>query len=457
MAEFSVNVVTTAGLALIARAAAASQLIYTRVLSDADAMTAAAAALATPADFSGPEGTILAASATDVSCRVVGRIGNQSTATSVKTFAVCAKIDGDASDVVVAVLSDDAEIPIPDTSSPITGVEIGFLINIASADTVTVQVTGAGSVTFGDIERFVSCHKAGDPTAGEQQTILGDKTFSDDVDIAGGLGVVEDAVFSADVEINGGLSVDGAASFSGTASFGYEIALSGPTVPSGEECYFNTVQSIDGATTTDSLIISWPDHAADEVLIELQSDKVKMGGDLEARSLYIETSAYIYQALTVEGVATFTDPIVVAASSQIKCVDGSQKVRVQVTSYGISIKNASETEIASIDTTSGIVSASGYNGAAPSIVSSALQVPIGGIVGVCPSGVTGWAQDVPAGTEVTITAGLMPAAAWDCANSRWGVCPSGRTIPAGTYTCVTGWDYNSSGSTYGLVLLCRVS
>lgn len=59
MAEFSVNAVTTAGLALIARAAAASQLIYTRVLSDADAMTAAAAALATPADFSGPEGNEL--------------------------------------------------------------------------------------------------------------------------------------------------------------------------------------------------------------------------------------------------------------------------------------------------------------------------------------------------------------------------------------------------------------
>ena len=177
MAEFSVNVVTTAGLALIARAAAASQLIYTRVLSDADAMTAAAAALATPADFSGPEGTILAASATDVSCRVVGRIGNQKTAATVKTFAVCAKIDGDASDVVVAVLSDDAEIPIPDTSSPITGVEIGFRINISSADTVTVQVTGAGCVTFGDIARFVSCHKAGDPKTGEQQTILGAKRF----------------------------------------------------------------------------------------------------------------------------------------------------------------------------------------------------------------------------------------------------------------------------------------
>ena len=400
MAEFSVNVVTTAGLALIARAAAASQLIYTRVLSDADAMTAAAAALATPADFSGPEGTILAASATDVSCRVVGRIGNQSTAAAVKTFAVCAKIDGDANDVVVAVLSDDAEIPIPDTSSPVTGVEIGFLLNIASADTVTVQVTGAGSVTFGDIARFVSCHKAGDPTTGEDQTILGDKTFSGDCIFEQGATFSDEIgcttiTTSGSVEIGDAIVCNGKLTTGDDAAFGGDVMLSGSSVPAGEECILRASQATAGSTTTDMLMILWPSgYAADETLIELASDKVIVDGALEANSLYVATSVYIYTTLTVEGVATFTDPIVVAASSQIKCVDGSQKVRVQVTSYGVSVKNASETELAAIDTTagnittSGTVSAAGVSVGASGITGTAasrdnddnLVIPIGGLV-----------------------------------------------------------------------------
>ena len=446
MAEFSVNVVTTAGSALIARATAASQLIYTRVLSDADAMTAAAAALATPADFSGPEGTILAASATDVSCRVVGRIGNQPAAATVKTFAVCAKIDGDASDVVVAVLSDDAEIPIPDTSSPITGVEIGFLINIASADTVTVQVTGAGSVTFGDIERFVSCHKAGDPTTGEAQTILGDKTFSDDVDIAGGLGVVEDAVFSADVEINGTLAVDGAVTEE-DVTIGKTLSIIGEGVGDDDTCLIWQKYVQVGGDDVVQLTVAWPNIAADYGQILFGGRLVcqasaEISGALEVGGAVTMTSTMTLSgALTVEAVSEFKDDVTFSCNIDCGAFSVDADGNVEITSAG----------------TLGAYGPVEIPGLSPSIVSNALQVPIGGIIGVCPSGVSGWAQDVPAGTDVIITAGLMPAAAWDCANARWGACPSGRTIPAGTYTCVTGWDYSSTGSTYGLVLLCRVS
>lgn len=447
MAEFSVNVVTTAGLALIARATAASQLIYTRVLSDADAMTAAAAALATPADFSGPEGTILAASATDVSCRVVGRIGNQTTAATVKTFAVCAKIDGDASDVVVAVLSDDAEIPIPDTSSPITGVEIGFLISISSADTVTVQVTGAGSVTFGDVARFVSCHKAGDPTTGEAQTILGDKTFSDDVDIAGGLGVVEDAVFSADVEINGTLAVDGAVTEEDVTIGKTLSIIGGQSIANEDVCVLSQSYIHDSSGDAVQLIVSWPDIAVDygQILVGgrlVCQASAEISGALEVGGAVTMTSTMTLSgALTVESVSEFKDDVTFSCNIYCGAFSVDADGNVEITSAA-SLGAYGPVEIP---------------GLAPSVVSNALQVPLGGIIGVCPSGVSGWAQDVPAGTQVTITAGLMPAAAWDVENARWGACPSGRTIPAGTYTCVTGWDYNSTGSTYGLVLLCRLS
>lgn len=438
MAEFSVNVVTTAGLALIARATAASQLIYTRVLSDADAMTAAAAALATPADFSGPEGTILAASATDVSCRVVGRIGNQTTAATVKTFAVCAKIDGDASDVVVAVLSDDAEIPIPDTSSPITGVEIGFLINIASADTVTVQVTGAGSVTFGDIARFVSCHKAGDPTTGENQTILGNKAFSGDVDIAGGLGVVDDAVFSADVEINGTLAVDGAVTVE-DVTIGKTLSIIGEGVGDDDTCLIWQKYVQVGGDDVVQLTVAWPNLAADYSRLFFGGGAVFQGAIETTGALDVGGATTLNGALTVESVSEFEDDVTFSCNIYCGAFSVDADGNVEITSAA-SLGAYGPVEIP---------------GLAPSVVSNALNVPLGGIIGVCPSGVSGWAQDVPAGTEVTITAGLMPAAAWDCANARWGACPSGRTIPKGKYRLVTGWDYDSS-NTYGLVLLCHL-
>lgn len=447
MAEFSVNVVTMAGLALIARAAAASQLIYTRVLSDVDAMTAEAAALATPADFSGPEGTILAASATDVSCRVVGRIGNQSTAATVKTFAVCAKIDGDASDVVVAVLSDDAEIPIPDTSSPVTGVEIGFLINIASADTVTVQVTGAGSVTFGDIDRLVSCHKAGDPTAGENQTILGNKTFSDDVDIAGGLGVTGDAVFADEVEINGALVVDGAVTEE-NVTIGKTLSIVGEGVDNDDTCLLWQKYETVGGDDVVQLCVAWPNIAADYSRLYFGGGAVFQGAIETPSSLEVGSAAHFSGSTRFESTVEIDDDLTL--NSGLSIGEGA----FVVDNAGNLSLDGPSVDIVDDLSVGGSVSLPGL---APSVMSGALAIPKGGIIGACPSGVSGWAHDVPAGTEVTITAGLMPAAAWDVDNARWGACPSGRTIPAGTYTCVTGWDYNSTGSTYGLVLLCRVS
>lgn len=442
---FSISIVTADGANLIAQATSSNQIVMVDALSCTLAATDAAdLASKTASWYDGVLGTIESSSATDNVAKVIAKFGNAgANPQAVKSVALRAKLanQADSAAVIIAAMSDEnSEIVLPSSSSvaQVERVIFNFAVN-ADDQTETVYADGA---TIADLARFVSMYKAGDPTQGEAQTILGDKTFSDDIDIAGGLGVDEDAVFSADVEINGTLSVDGTSTFSGAALFGYEIALSGPTVPEGEECYFNALQSIDGATTTDSLIISWPDHVADETLIELQSDKVKMGGDLEAHSLNIETSAYIYQSLTVEGIATFTDQVVVAASSQIKCVDGSQKVRVQVTSYGISIKNASETEIASIDTTSGIVSASGYIGAAPSIDgSNNLVIPVGGIVCAVPDS---FVSSYSVGDQISISASTFKAC--DLSGSI-----KTDYITAGSYKAVSNTDPN------GVTLLQRIS
>ena len=187
MAGFRINTITLDGVALIARATATSQLIYTRVLSATAAMTEQEAGAAKVGDFDGAEGSILSASAADDRAMIRGVIYNQPSEITLKTFALCAKIDGDASDVVLAVQADpDAAVTVPADTAPTVGVEVDFLITIANAQNVTVESIGPGTVSFGDLARFVSLHKAGDPTSGEGQTIQGAKTFSDSAHFAVG-------------------------------------------------------------------------------------------------------------------------------------------------------------------------------------------------------------------------------------------------------------------------------
>lgn len=222
MAGFSINTITVDGVALIARAAATSQLIYTRVLSATAAMTEQAAGTAQVGDFDGAEGSILSASASDDRAIIRGVIYNQPSEITLKTFAICAKIDGDASDVVLAVQSDpDAEVIVPADTAPTVGVEVDFLITIADAENVTVESIGPGTVSFGDLERFVSLYKAGDPTSGEAQTIYGAKTFNDSAHFASGLtaggGLFPDAANNT-YQIGDGNTQWYGASFSGTVT-----------------------------------------------------------------------------------------------------------------------------------------------------------------------------------------------------------------------------------------------
>ena len=207
MPQFSVNIVTPAGQALLARASSALQLIYTRIKASETAVTAVEAAASVPADFP-VAGTILAASATEKIARIVGKISSASlsAAVNLKTFALCAKIDGDAEDAVLAVLSDEnASVPLPASSAIDVNAEIGFLLTITDAGQVTVEVTGAGSVTFGDIARFLSLYKAGDPTTGENQTVRGNKTFNDALAVDGPFSAYGLAYFDDSATFGNGL------------------------------------------------------------------------------------------------------------------------------------------------------------------------------------------------------------------------------------------------------------
>ena len=83
---------------------------------------------------------------------------------------------------VIAILSSTEVIfTIPASSTSIVGVSVDFDIVFTNAGQATVDVSTANTAMQSDLDRFVSCHVAGDPDTGEAQYIKGEKTFGDKV------------------------------------------------------------------------------------------------------------------------------------------------------------------------------------------------------------------------------------------------------------------------------------
>ena len=171
---FQTNEITQAGLRLIAESSSANPIAFVDALS----------ASQIPQDpeeaqgYNGIGGTIDASSATDTTARVVALFGNTSTSEAqvVKAIAIRAKLASQSdSDAVIFAYSYDADsaIHFPPNTAPSQRTRFAFAFDFSQ--TKNVSVTEAGSASLADLERFVSCHKAGNPNNGEDQTILGDK------------------------------------------------------------------------------------------------------------------------------------------------------------------------------------------------------------------------------------------------------------------------------------------
>lgn len=81
---------------------------------------------------------------------------------------------------VIAILSSSEVIfTIPAASTSVVGVSVDFDIVFTNAGQATVDVSTANTAMQSDLDRLVSCHKAGDVQTGEAQTIRGQKTFAD--------------------------------------------------------------------------------------------------------------------------------------------------------------------------------------------------------------------------------------------------------------------------------------
>lgn len=183
MPAYVYNVLTPAGAALIAQATAANPIVWVGALSKATAATSAEELAAKDTSwYDGKTGEIVAVSATDNVARPVAAWRPSGARQAALSLCVTARLASqtDADAVVMSAMSDpDSTVVLPGADDTGQTVGMPFPIGINAAD--TVAVTPGASASLADLERFVSMHKAGDPTRGDNQDILGVKTFVDEI------------------------------------------------------------------------------------------------------------------------------------------------------------------------------------------------------------------------------------------------------------------------------------
>lgn len=193
--SFSVNALTTAGFALIAQATSSNPIVWIGAVASVNSYSAVEiSSLDDPTDgaWGVQGGTIVAASATGTTARIIAGFTNRASETTVKTIGVVCRLasQSDAEAIVVAAISDaNASIRIPPTTEPAVRIEVDVNVTISATNTVTVTSSTAGSAMLSDLDRFMSCHKAGQPTAGERQGIYGIKDFQNDIYVGDDTGV----------------------------------------------------------------------------------------------------------------------------------------------------------------------------------------------------------------------------------------------------------------------------
>lgn len=414
---FSINIVTPDGAALIAQATAANQIVFTAALSGTTAATDAAdLASKTAAFYDGINGAIAACSATENIAKIVAAFGNAGASSqAVKSVCILGRLASQSagSEVIVAAMSDDAStIVLPPDSSP--SQKIRFPFNFAVTDGGTIETVYADGATIADLDRFVSMYKAGDPTQGEYQTILGDKSFSDDVNIDGGLGVVGEVVISNDVEINGGLALDGELSVDSDATFTDSVLIS-----SGDL----TVRSEPGNTAT--ILVS--ERSANTASVQIKNTGITMIDG------YNQTGVTIYAG----GNATFGGKLTV--DGDIKA-DNTNKI---AEFYNCDVE--------------GMLSVRALEGLAPSVTNGVLDVPIGGHVFIWSSELITISNNIEVGDELIIPANTCYSCKWSgLGGGTVGAFVKGSLyIPYGRYVAIMG-SYMADGGSNAPILFVRV-
>ena len=182
MANWEVREVTNWGCSYFAESSTSNPVratggAVTNKYIDVDQARAVTTRHQIPGAIDGVASRILSLSVTGSTLRVV--VLFRSTSSMMLSCKSVALLSGEN---VIAILSSSISMfYIPAASESVVGVCVDFDITFTNTGQATVEVSDANTAMLSDLDRFVSCHIAGDTDTGEAQYIAGEKTFGDKV------------------------------------------------------------------------------------------------------------------------------------------------------------------------------------------------------------------------------------------------------------------------------------
>lgn len=180
MAVWNVQQVTNWGCAYFAASSTTNPVKATGgAASNTSFNVAQAQSIATKDQFTGAysdvSSRVLSLSVTGQTLRAVVQFKSTGdTARECKSVALLSD-----NNVIAILSSSDVMFTIPASSTSVVGVSVDFNIVFTNTGQATVDVSTANTAMQSDLDRFVSCHVAGDSQTGEAQTVRGEKTFAD--------------------------------------------------------------------------------------------------------------------------------------------------------------------------------------------------------------------------------------------------------------------------------------
>ncbi len=395
--SFSINVIPPSGQNLIAQATSSNPIVLVKGLGCNEAAVDAADLISKPVswytfDSGNANGEIFTASAEQNVCRVVLSFNNvdmqHDDPEPIKSACVLARLasQSDANAVILAAVSDEesqATIPDKDASPLAVHVPVNIIINSAEQ----VETTGAEYASLADLERLVSVHIPGNPSVGQAQVILGEKTFDADtaigVDVSnprtlhvrGSIRNTGDYYGYGDGEVEGDLTAGGDVHAEQAVVADNGVYINRFDTPSTEQCRLANYSNADESRV--ELKVEWPYRTYNQSRFYVDATEAKIAGDLTVdEDIGVSGAAnitgradvgYLYAARGIE--CGGGGSIVTKGSGYMALQnDGYQafmlesaptRHRISVQANGISTYSASGTETFSLSTASGDVAIAG--------------------------------------------------------------------------------------------------
>ena len=261
MANWNVQQVTNWGCAYLAASSTTNPVKATGgAASNTSFNVAQAQAIDTKDKFTGAYSDV---SSKILSLSVTGRILRavvqfKSTGNTARTCKSVALLSDN--NVIAILSSSDVIFTIPASSTSVVGVSVDFDIVFTNTGQATVDVSTANTAMQSDLDRFVSCHVAGDVQTGEAQSIRGAKTFTNET------------TFDAKVIATKGVTAQGVSRFPKIIT-NYLEARDGQ-----DQTIFNLNVSANGASIVSSVPLTI--GAGNNVLLLVSSNGVFIDGRL---------------------------------------------------------------------------------------------------------------------------------------------------------------------------------